>query len=114
MDIKNGYDVHHKNQVKTDNRIQNLVYLTRAEHNSLHMTGNKYWLGKKRKHSKQTKEKIIATRKKKQVYCVQLDKVFAGVNIVAKELSLSAGNISKCCNGKYKTCGGYHFQFVNV
>lgn len=48
---------------------------------------------------------------KKQVYCVELDRVFGGVSIAAKELSLSAGHISSCCQGKRKTIGGYHWQY---
>lgn len=107
---KKGFDVHHLNQVKTDNRLENLVYLTREEHTKLHNIGNTNMLGKN--HSEYTKQKMRASQHKKQVYCVQLDKVFEGVKIAAKELSLSAGHISKCCQGKRKTTGGYHFQFV--
>lgn len=106
MDIKNGYDVHHKNEIKTDNRLQNLCYLTRSEHRKLHKIGKKL--------SEYHKEKLIAVHKKKAVYCLELDKVFEGVRIAARELSLSDDSISKCCNGKLKTTGGYHFQFVNV
>lgn len=106
---KEGFDVHHKNQVKTDNRIQNLVYLTRKEHRRLHSIGNKNFLG--RKHSEQSKEKSRASQHKKQVYCVQLDKVFAGIHIAAKELSLHQCHITECCQGKRKTTGGYHWQY---
>lgn len=144
-DIKNGYDIHHKNQNKTDNRRQNLDYLTRAEHRKLHMIGNKNSCGKKlsnehkakisavhkgKKLSDEHKAKLIAANKgkklsdehktklsaaqdKKQVYCVELNKVFAGVRIAGKELSLHHGSISKCCKGKLKTCGGYHWQYYN-
>lgn len=124
---KDGYDVHHKNQIKSDNRLQNLVYLTRQEHTKLHSIGNKNCLGKTlsdehkekiratlqgKTRPDETKAKIRANIKKKQVYCLELDKVFAGVNIAAKELSLLQSHISLCCNGKRKTTGGYHFQFV--
>lgn len=144
MLINHGYDVHHLNQIKTDNRLQNLVYLTRAEHTKLHNLGKKYSTQTKakigasrkgRKHSEQSKEKISASKKgktsywkgktrseqtkqkmsvakkKKQVYCVQLNKVFESVNIAGRELSLHVGNIILCCQGKRKTCGGYHFQY---
>lgn len=141
MNIKIGYHIHHLNQIKTDNRLQNLVYLTHSEHSKLHNIGNKYCLGKK--HTDQAKAKIRAAKKgktgywkgktgpmkgktlseehkakiraahnKKQVYCVELDRVFQGINIAAKELYLRADHISLCCNRKRKTTGGYHFQFV--
>ena len=100
---------------KLDNRLQNLVYLTHAEHLSLHKIGNKNCLGKKLNPlSEQTKTKLSDTHKKKQVYCLELDKVFAGVKIAARELSLSAGHISSCCQGKLKTTGGYHWQYIEV
>lgn len=99
---------------KLDNRLENLCYLTREEHHRLHMTGNKHNLGKKRGPlSEEHKEKIRDSKKKKQVYCVQLDRVFAGVRIAAQELSLYYGNIIKCCQGKRKTIGGYHWQYLD-
>lgn len=105
-----GYNVHHKNEIKTDNRLQNLSYLTRAEHNSLHKIRNTNMLGKK--HSDQSKAKMSFARKdKKQVYCVQLNKVFDSTVIAGKELSLYHGSIIKCCKGKLKTTGGYHFEY---
>lgn len=103
FEYKEGFDVHHLNQIKTDNRLENLCYLSSSEHQRLHK------IGKKR--SEQTKAKIRNTIKKKQVYCVQLNKIFAGVKIAAKELSLHHGNICSCCKGKLKTTGGYHFMY---
>lgn len=35
------YDVHHKNEIKTDNRLENLEIMTHSEHMSLH--ANKRW-----------------------------------------------------------------------
>lgn len=73
------------------------------------MIGNKNLLGKKL--FEQTKAKLSAAQHKKQVYCVELNKVFAGVRIAGKELSLYYDSISKCCKGKLKTTGGYHFEY---
>ena len=94
---------------KTDNRLSNLEYLTREQHVRLHMIGNKINLGKK--FSAEHKEKIIAGQKRKKVYCLQLDKVFESVREAARELSLNPGNIIHCCQGKYKSTGGFHFEF---
>lgn len=112
LGYKEGFVVHHKNEIKYDNRLQNLSYMSHSDHTILHTLGKKYHLGKK--HTEQAKSKIIAGQKKKQVYCVQLDRIFAGIHIAARELSLHQSSISQCCKGKYKTTGGYHFQFVNV
>lgn len=106
QEYKEGYEIHHKNEIKTDNRLENLYYLTRAEHNILHKLG--------KKHSEQTKAKIQASQNKKPVFCVQLNKVFPGVKIAARELCLPHGHISLCCKGKRKTCGGYHFKYYDV
>lgn len=45
--LKQEYDVHHINEIKTDNRLENLQILTRAEHTALHSSktierANKY------------------------------------------------------------------------
>ena len=34
--LKDEYDVHHINEIKTDNRLENLMILTKSEHTSLH------------------------------------------------------------------------------
>lgn len=36
--LKDEYDVHHINEIKTDNRLENLQILTREEHTALHNT----------------------------------------------------------------------------
>ena len=88
---------------KLDNRLQNLSYLSHAEHIKLHRIGKKL--------SAETKAKMSSSQKKKAVYCLELDRVFEGVNIAGKELYLRPDNICLCCKGKLKTTGGYHFEY---
>lgn len=54
--------IHHKNHIKTDNRIENLEIFNASEHRTKHNLENNPFKGKK--HSKQTKEKMSEARKK--------------------------------------------------
>ena len=70
----------------------------------------------KQKVSQANKGKISPRRNCTPVYCVELNKVFNDATAAGKELGLDSGAILKCCRGDKhrKTCGGYHWKFVNL
>ena len=39
--------------------------------------------------------------------------VFESAKSAAIQLNLSDSNIAKCCKGKYKTTGGYHWKYAD-
>lgn len=50
---------------------------------------------------------------RKPVLCVETNTVYDSIYQAALETGCSKQKISKCCRGiKYKTTGGYHWQFV--
>lgn len=60
--------IHHLDENKLNNNINNLIFLTRSEHTKLHKTGkyigiNNPFYGKK--HSEETRKKMSETRKNK-------------------------------------------------
>lgn len=87
--------VNHKDEDKTNNTIGNLEFCTAAYNINF---GNGH--------------KQSATKHKKLVYCVELNKTFNSLKEAAEELELWANNISHCLSGRYSTCGGYHWRYV--
>lgn len=87
--------VNHKDEVKTHNYINNLEWVTPQENVN---------------YGSRSERAIKNTRK--PIYCIELDRVFESGSQAAKELGLSAGNISNVLKGRYKSTGGYRFEYV--
>ena len=95
----NKPQVNHKNEVKTDNYINNLEWVTHKE-NCNYGT-----------HNERISEKLKKV-KCKPVLCVELNKVFESTLAAEAETGVSNSNISSVCNGRRKTAGGYHWQYT--
>lgn len=61
------------------------------------------------------KKKILSKSypHKKPVYCKETDTVYKSVQECARELNLYATNVTKVCQGKIHTTGGYHLNYYN-
>ena len=68
----------------------------------------------KRKVSEANKGKISARRNFCNVYCVELERMYDDAATAGKILQLDSCAILKCCRGERKTCGGYHWKFINL
>ena len=102
---ENKPQVNHKDEIKTHNYINNLEWATNKENMNY---------GTRIERMKETKKRNGSAsfgKPSKPVYCVELDKIFDSTCQTARELGLDQGSISKCCNGKLKTCGKLHFRF---
>lgn len=59
--------------------------------------------------------KVYSKRKdkrKKSIRCIELNKIYESASEAARDLNLQRPNISRCCEGKLNTIGGYHWEFV--
>lgn len=71
-------------------------------------------------HTEETRQKIrekalgreSSQKNKTPVFCEELDKVFNCASDAAKELLLRSSAILQVCYGNRKTCGGYHWKFM--
>lgn len=131
-----GAEVNHKNEIKTDDRAENLEwctreyninYGTRLKRMSDKMKGHtvsdetKRKIVEKRrendsyKHSKDTIDRIKETRKRKPVLQYTIDGVFVKEYQSLLEASsvncYSLSNISSCCKERRKQAYGYVWKF---
>lgn len=83
--------INHKNERKTDNYVSNLE-----------------WCDAKYNNNYGTRKDLNKT----PVYCVELDQMFDSASDAARQLEIDNSSISKCCKGKYKTCGGYTWRYI--
>jgi len=89
--------VNHKNEVKTDNNVDNLEWCTVAYNNSY---------GTRLKRVSKTSGRKI------EGYNDEIKLLFNSANEAGKILQASSGNISQCANGKLNTAYGLKWRWV--
>lgn len=101
-------EVNHINEIKTDNRVENLEWCDRG-YNVNYGTGNK------RKGDKLKGHFINNERRSKKVICVETGIVYPSTMEVQRQLGYDHRNIGKCCGKRlnYYTAYGYHWEYVN-
>lgn len=95
--------VNHINEIKIDNRADNLEWCTHR-YNVNYGTRNK----------RVSKTKRNNTYNTKAVRCVELRKTFPSTREASRKTGIDCSQISAVCNHKknYKTAGGYHWHYI--
>lgn len=96
--------VNHKNEIKDDNRVENLEYCD-AKYNNNYGTRNKR-IAEKKTNGKLAKPVVQINKDTNEVIAE-----FPSINEVQRQLVISISTISRCCKGKRNTCGGYKWRY---
>lgn len=92
-------EVNHKDEDKSNNRADNLEWCTRRYNVN-------YGTARER-----ITNNMTGPYKSKQVICVETGIVYASSMEAERKTGASHSNIIKCCLGKQKTTGGYHWKY---
>lgn len=93
-------EVNHKNEIKNDNRVENLEWCSRKYNINY---------GTTIKRIKETQLNNPTSSKRVFQYTKENEKIneFPSINEASRITEICNVNISQCCNGKRKTAGGY-------
>jgi hypothetical protein len=89
-------DVNHIDENKYNNHVNNLEWTTHDD-NVHHGTGI---------------ERSTKARSKK-VRCIETNTIYESTCQASRETGLHQSHICNCCNGKSKSCGGFHWEYVD-
>lgn len=97
--IPKGFDVHHKNHNKKDNRVENLCLIEESEHKSMHLA-----------------ERNLKKSKPIQQFNKDGELLFeySSISEASRILGINRSNISACCLGKRNIAGGFVWKYKEV
>lgn len=101
--VPKGYQIHHKNHIRTDNRLDNLELIEKRKHSILHNSD-------RAEGAKNSLSKPVLQYTLEGEFVAEYPSTIEA----ARQTNICQQNISRCCTGKHKTAGGFIWKFKNI
>jgi len=107
--IPKGYEVHHINHNKKDNRLENLCLIELHKHRKMHYEENSENL---KQQMKDAKQKAVLQYTKNGQFVAEYESTMEA----QRKTGINNAHIGKCCNNKpkYKSAGGFIWKWKEV
>ena len=114
-DKKNFYI--HRLVIETYNPCENMKDLQVNhcnENKQNNCLNNLEWCDAKYNNNYGTRNQRAAAAISKKVRCIETGVIYESLTEASRQTSIAVSNISECCNGKRKTAGGFHWEYIQI
>ena len=112
----NKKTVDHINTVVTDNRACNLRWLSQKEQfyvNEITKERHRESCVRNGKIAGKKYQRVMADSLKKKVRCITTGEIFPSCSEASEFYNLCKADVSRCCRGIRKTCGGKQWEYID-
>ena len=106
----------HRIILETFNPVEGMDKLDcnqRDENKENNCLNNLEWLSHKENCDYGTRNERIRKVLGKRVLCIETGVIYSSTMDAARQTGIDQSGISKCCRGIYRTCGGFHWKYID-